>query len=175
MQPAPMHFQWANPAPGLLGPHPTRPPTQAHATSSVSSPADPHLSSVPPPWAWSGTGQQPTALPQLFSTMSLNEPVEWVMDTGATDHVHKNESILHSFVPHTYSRAILVGNGSQMPVTKTGHTHFPIYNPHRPLHLHNVLISPSINLCVNLLVTIKPPLNLTNMVLLSRITGPKDL
>ncbi|KAJ9559993.1 LOW QUALITY PROTEIN: hypothetical protein OSB04_005153 [Centaurea solstitialis] len=73
-----------------------------------------------------------------------NSSTEWYMDTGATDHVHANAGILKSVLDKHDTRSILVGDGSQMPVVTTGHASFPLNNPYRPLHLHNILISPNI-------------------------------
>jgi len=42
------------------------------------------------------------------------------------------------------SCSVLVANGSPIPVSTTGHALFPIKNPYRPLHLHNILITPHI-------------------------------
>ncbi|KAJ9548922.1 hypothetical protein OSB04_021465 [Centaurea solstitialis] len=73
-----------------------------------------------------------------------NSSTEWYMDTGATDHVHENAGILNSVLDKHDTRSILVGDGSQIPVVTTGHASFPLNNPYRPLHLHNILISPTI-------------------------------
>ncbi|KAI3496550.1 hypothetical protein L1887_38915 [Cichorium endivia] len=84
---------WARPQQGLLGRAPyrsTTPAAYATVSPTVAPPfaEQPTHSATPPPWAWFGADQQPTALPQMFNSMSLQEPGEWVMDTGATDHVH---------------------------------------------------------------------------------------
>ena len=63
---------------------------------------------------------------------------------SATDHVHANEGILESLSHNCNSHLVLVGNGFPITVTKTGHCHFPLKNPYRPLHLHNILIIPTI-------------------------------
>ncbi|KAJ9542159.1 hypothetical protein OSB04_028665 [Centaurea solstitialis] len=62
----------------------------------------------------------------------------------ATDHVHANAGILNSVLDKHDTRSILVGDGSQMLVVTTSHASFPLNNPYRPLHLHNILISPNI-------------------------------
>lgn len=96
-----------------------------------------------PPWGWFNA-DQPTSLPQLFNTFSLNDPGNdgWVMDTGATDHVHSDSGILHSILNNHGNRSNLVGDGSAIPVTTTGYTF--LLNPYRPLHLNHVLITPNI-------------------------------
>ena len=90
---------------------------------------------------------QPTALPQMFNVMSLNDPSQdgWVMDTGATSHIHSNACIFCSISNKSYNLpSVLVGNGTKIPVSKTGHTFLSNPNPYCPLVLKNVLITPEI-------------------------------
>ncbi|KAL4555611.1 hypothetical protein LXL04_038235 [Taraxacum kok-saghyz] len=101
----------------------------------------------PNTWPFFPPSDQPTALPQAFSTMSLQDPhnAEWFMDTGATAHLHNDTGILKSF-SNTCSFSdfsVLVGNGSRIPVTKSGHSTLGS-NPFRTLHLKNILITPQI-------------------------------
>ncbi|KAJ9546350.1 hypothetical protein OSB04_018893 [Centaurea solstitialis] len=134
---------WSAQQPGLLGPSP----------AAAYSPNGPH-GQRPPAALFSATSDNPawvtpdqaTSLPELFSSMTLQDPgtTNWYMDTGATDHVHADSGILHSVLGTHDSRSIQVGNGSLMPVMQTGHAPFPLTNPYRPLHLHNILISPNI-------------------------------
>jgi hypothetical protein len=42
------------------------------------------------------------------------------------------------------SRTVIVGNGSSLPITATGHARFPISPSSRPLYLRNVLVAPNI-------------------------------
>ncbi|KAJ9560829.1 hypothetical protein OSB04_005989 [Centaurea solstitialis] len=129
------------------GPH--QPTAGAHNSSSANLLAASHRNPMAvepsPPWTWAPPDQA-TALPELFNTMSLNDPgsTDWYMDTRATDHVHTNAGILNSILDKHDTRSILVGNGSHMPVVTTGHSPFPLQNPYRPLHLRNILISPAI-------------------------------
>ncbi|KAJ9566959.1 hypothetical protein OSB04_002925 [Centaurea solstitialis] len=110
--------QWTASQPGILGPSP-----------AISSP---HGQRQQPYHSWAPSAahcsetldsryapDQATSLPELFS-------------------------ILHSVLDNHDSRSIRVGNGSLMPVLLTGHAPFPMPNPYRPLHLHNILISPNI-------------------------------
>lgn len=78
--------------------------------------------------------------------MSLQEPStnDWIMGTGATNHANANEGILDSISHNKISHSILVGNGSRIPITKTGHSFCPLCTLHRPLHLHNILITPTV-------------------------------
>ncbi|GJT12448.1 ribonuclease H-like domain-containing protein [Tanacetum coccineum] len=84
---------------------------------------------------------QPTTLPSAFSTMSLQDPT-WNMDTGATSYLNSNlRNLSIIFNKHLFS-SIHVGDGNSIPVTNTGHSIIP--SGHRPLHLHNVLVTPNI-------------------------------
>ena len=86
------------------------------------------------------------ALANTFHTMSLTPPptTDWYMDTGADSHMTSTTgNLLSSQTPSQSSpTSIIVGNGSLLPVTSTGHTHF--FAPDRPLHLRHVLVSPDI-------------------------------
>lgn len=64
------------------------------------------------------------------------------MDTGATDHVNSDSSILDTILNNQGNRSVLVGNGYAIPVTTSGHA--SLFNSYRPLHLNHVLITPNI-------------------------------
>lgn len=66
------------------------------------------------------------------------------MDTGATDHVHNNQGILYSCLDNSVPRHVLVEDGSKIVVVATENTSFSLKNPHHPLYLNNVLITPFI-------------------------------
>ncbi|GJX45521.1 hypothetical protein Tco_0262197 [Tanacetum coccineum] len=97
---------------------------------------------------------QPTLLPSAFSTMMLQD-LTWNMDTGATSHLISNARNLST----TFNK----GNGNSILVTNTGHSIVP--SLHRPLHLHNVLVTANIPF-INLLEIIIALLNLTRLVFL---------
>ncbi|GJR64496.1 ribonuclease H-like domain-containing protein [Tanacetum coccineum] len=84
---------------------------------------------------------QSTTLPSASSTMSLQDPT-WNMDTGATSYLNSNARNLSTLFNKRLFSSIHVGDGSSIPVTNTGHSIIPSY--HRPLHLHNVLVTPNI-------------------------------
>ncbi|GJW48477.1 ribonuclease H-like domain-containing protein [Tanacetum coccineum] len=84
---------------------------------------------------------QPTPLPSAFSTMPLQDPT-WHMDTGASSHLNFNASNLSTIFDKRLFPSVHVGDGESMPVTNTGHIIIPSH--HRPLHLHNVLVTPNI-------------------------------
>jgi len=76
--------------------------------------------------------------------MSLQQPptpTEWVMDSGASNHLTPDTGNISLFRPprSTYPSSIIVGNGSILPVTTTSHTVIS-----RPLYLNNVLVAPHI-------------------------------
>ncbi|GJU23555.1 ribonuclease H-like domain-containing protein [Tanacetum coccineum] len=94
------------------------------------------LGSAPAPYA-----SRPTSLPRAFSTMTLQDPT-WNMDTGATSHLNSNARNLSTIFNTRLFPSIHVGDGNSIPVTNTGHS--IISSIHRPLHLHNVLVTPNI-------------------------------
>ncbi|GKB39822.1 ribonuclease H-like domain-containing protein [Tanacetum coccineum] len=67
---------------------------------------------------------------------------QWYMDTGATSHLSSHtDNLQTSSLNHNF-HSVIVGNGSSIPVTHSGHVQ--ISNPYRPLHLRNVLVTPNI-------------------------------
>ncbi|GJY57106.1 ribonuclease H-like domain-containing protein [Tanacetum coccineum] len=84
---------------------------------------------------------QPTTLPSAFSIMSSQDPT-WHMDTGASSHLNFNASNLSTVFYKRLFSSVHVGDGKSIPVTNTGHSIIPSH--HRPLHLHNVLVTPNI-------------------------------
>ena len=66
------------------------------------------------------------------------------MDTGATAHLSSDPGTLSSLSPHPRFSHVVVGDGSTLPVTTSGHVSVPSFFSHRPLHLNNVLVTPRI-------------------------------
>ncbi|GJR31715.1 hypothetical protein Tco_1107947 [Tanacetum coccineum] len=64
------------------------------------------------------------------------------MDTGASSHLNFNASNLSTIFDKRLFPSVHVGDGKSIPVTNTGHSIIPSH--HRPLHLHNVLVTPNI-------------------------------
>ncbi|GKE17312.1 ribonuclease H-like domain-containing protein, partial [Tanacetum coccineum] len=89
----------------------------------------------------STSGFDATMLPHAFQTMTLQQP-NWNMDIGASSHLAENTGILTSFINPSLYKSVFVGNGQPIPVTYTGHS--LLYTPHKPLHLHLVLVTPNI-------------------------------
>jgi hypothetical protein len=96
------------------------------------------------PGSFAGYNGQETLLPQAFNTLTLQDlgDVGWNMDTGASSHLNSNANNLSTIYNKSIYPSVFVGNGNSIPVTNTGHSLLP--NPHRPLHLHNVLITSHI-------------------------------
>jgi hypothetical protein len=99
---------------------------------------------MPPP---SGAVWDQSALVNAFQIMSLTPlPTgEWYMDVGADSHMTSDPGNLSTTQPLSSSTptSIVVGNGSLLAVTSTGHTSLSALD--RPLHIHHVLVSPDIN------------------------------
>ena len=76
--------------------------------------------------------------------MHLNTPAagEWVPDTGATAHITDDPGTLSKLTPYVGSDSVIVGNGSELSITHTGHAH--IFSPGSSLSLNNVLVVPNI-------------------------------
>ena len=81
-----------------------------------------------------------TSLVAALQQMSLQGDT-WVMDTGASTHMHSSEGILHSRLPAADS-SILVGNGARIPVTTRGSSILDTNSA--KFLLNNILIAPSI-------------------------------
>lgn len=64
------------------------------------------------------------------------------MDTGATSHLASDTCSLLSFSNNSTMKSVLVGNVQSIPVTHTGHS--SLHTPYKPLHLHNIFITPNI-------------------------------
>lgn len=90
---------------------------------------------------------QPTALPQEFNTMTLQDlnNADWYMDTRATTHLHADSNILKYFsnTCNNSNLSVVVGDGSHLPVTKIAQSHIHL-NPFRTLVMKNILITPQI-------------------------------
>ncbi|GJT52593.1 ribonuclease H-like domain-containing protein [Tanacetum coccineum] len=67
---------------------------------------------------------------------------QWYMDTGATSHLSSHTGNLQTSFLNRNFYSVIVGNGSSIHVTHSGHVQIP--NPYRPLHLRNVLVTPNI-------------------------------
>ncbi|GJZ21793.1 ribonuclease H-like domain-containing protein [Tanacetum coccineum] len=92
----------------------------------------------PTPFAYAS---QATSLLSAFSTMTVQDPT-WNMDTCSSSHLNSSTSNLSTIFNQRLFPSVFVGDGKTIPVTNTGHIIIP--SAHRPLHLHNVLVTPNI-------------------------------
>nr|GEW50765.1 ribonuclease H-like domain-containing protein [Tanacetum cinerariifolium] len=87
---------------------------------------------------------QKTTLPHAFTTGTLQDPASgnWNIDTGASSHLNNSINNLSDVFNSCIYPFVAVGDGHSIPVTNSGNSILP--TPFRPLHLHNVLITPNI-------------------------------
>lgn len=94
----------------------------------------PTTSPAPSTASWDTSG-----LIQALHAASLHQPADWLMDTGASQHMtgdNGNLSSYHSFsLP--YSHHVVVGNGSLVPVLGSSTATLP--TAHTSFKWHNVL------------------------------------
>jgi hypothetical protein len=142
---------------GLLPGQPDLLPVSAGAPFDFSAPLPSMPASPlwPPPWVAppSGLLHAPpcavwdhTDLAHNFNTVTLTPPLntEWYMDSRASSHMASSSGILSRVFSLNYSTppSIVIGNGSLLPVTSTGHTYFP--STYCPLYINDVLVSHDI-------------------------------
>ncbi|GJV59321.1 zinc finger, CCHC-type containing protein [Tanacetum coccineum] len=84
---------------------------------------------------------QHTTLPSAFSIMPPQDPT-WHTDTSVSSHLNFNASNLSTIFDKRLFSSVHVGDGKSILVTNTGHSIIPSH--HRPLHLHNVLVTSNI-------------------------------
>lgn len=110
---------------GLLGPR----PAQNNRSSQVYA---------------ASTSSVPTDIDSAMHTMSLHPPeANWVMDTGATNHMTSEQGTLKSYFNTSINNnGIIVGNDTKIPIKGVGHTR--LSNPSPPFILKNVLHAPLI-------------------------------
>jgi hypothetical protein len=160
----PMPWRPHMPGAGILGARPGAPAPFAGTASHYGAPppyfypgatpaavvaaADPGAasSSAPPP-TWDQAG-----LIQALNNLSVQQPQPvsapgpWYLDTGASEHMSSSSGNLAALKPCS-SSSIVVGNGSSLAVTHTGHQSLPTSS--HPIHLRDILVSP--NLLKNLI------------------------
>ncbi|WVZ66178.1 hypothetical protein U9M48_015440 [Paspalum notatum var. saurae] len=126
------------PGTGILGPRPSVPQAQAYLGAASGAQANIAPMAASPLW-------DQAALINALNAMTLQSPAagpsNWIMDTGASSHM-SNHGNHHSLTFPPSNSRILVGNGSAIPISSTGFSSIPTIT--RPLHLHNILIAPSL-------------------------------
>lgn len=70
-----------------------------------------------------------------------SHPDAWLMDSGASHHVTADMSNFASHTPYTGQDGVVIGNGSNLPITHTGSLLLP--TPSKDIKLTNVLYAPS--------------------------------
>ncbi|KAK9063757.1 hypothetical protein SSX86_017629 [Deinandra increscens subsp. villosa] len=82
----------------------------------------------------------PSVSPVVNSSTATSP--SWMFDSGASHHVTSDRSALHTLSEYGGPDEILLGNGTSIPITHTGHS--AISTSTRPLHLHDVLYTPNL-------------------------------
>lgn len=103
----------------------------------------PHLNSrkAPP-----SSTEQPTSLLAHQGILSYAHIVQngtskpWIVDSGASDHMTEDISILKNYRPCTSNSVVRIANGSFSPVAGTGSVQLS-----KDLHLYSVLYAPKLN------------------------------
>lgn len=106
---------------GILGLQPTR-PAQAHFADA--------------------TLQPTTDFAHAFNTMTIGDPgaANWYMDSGSTAHLASSSGMLNSVLNDCTGKKVIVGNGSQIPITCSGSS--LISSNSHGLSLKNILVAP---------------------------------
>ncbi|XP_073363037.1 uncharacterized protein [Aegilops tauschii subsp. strangulata] len=134
----------------ILGPRPRpsaplhRPPAHGYMALPTPSPPTPQATysyTGYPAYGSSAQTWDPSALASYFNTMSLEAPTEWLMDTGAAAHMSSDAGNLTSLSSPPPHQHVIVGDGSSIPVTHSGHVRLPTSHH---LTLRDVLITPRI-------------------------------
>ncbi|GJX33909.1 ribonuclease H-like domain-containing protein [Tanacetum coccineum] len=84
---------------------------------------------------------QATSLPSAFSIMAFHDSTR-NMDTRASSYLNSNVSNLSIVFNRRLFPSVHVGDDNSILVTNTDHSIIPCIQ--RPLHLHNVLVTPNI-------------------------------
>jgi hypothetical protein len=149
---------------GILGPRPGAASTRPAAHGFMASPqaaapapygyyntAAPYgyAPATPAPYGYAPAPTTPswdaTVLSNQLNAMSLQPPpTEWVMDTGASAYMSSDAGILKNLNSRAPFSSVVVGDGSSLPVTSSGYASLRSSFFNRPLHLQNVLVTPSI-------------------------------
>ena len=124
------------PGAGVLGPRPLFQPQQAMAATHLPTPS---------PVSPSNVFDNSALYAALQSAGIQHHPPsasDWYFDTSATSHMSSSPGNFPSSTLRHSNSIITVGNGARMPVTHQAQTLIPTATS--PLHLNDVLISPSL-------------------------------
>ncbi|GJZ32947.1 hypothetical protein Tco_0578383 [Tanacetum coccineum] len=78
-----------------------------------------------------------------WASQQVPAPGNWNMDTGASSYLNDSVSNLCDTFNMCIYPYVSVGDGHSIPISNSGHS--ILTTSHRPLHLHNVLITPNID------------------------------
>ena len=113
-------------------------PGVPHTIPYMTPPSVAQLSSASPsPPTW----DQVAFIAAMNNFTLNNQGTDWIFDSGASSHMSSNMNLLSSCSPSQFS-SIIVGNGSSIPITCTGHSYIP--HPTQPFTLPHILVSPSL-------------------------------
>ncbi|KAL4586189.1 hypothetical protein LXL04_010821 [Taraxacum kok-saghyz] len=89
------------------------------------------------------SGPQSTPTVNYSTAAASSSPTPpWMFDSGASHHVASDRSSLHTPSDFGGPDEIMLGNGTNLPISHTGNTSLPTNS--RSLNLHNVLIVPQL-------------------------------
>ncbi|XP_019459912.1 PREDICTED: uncharacterized protein LOC109359670 [Lupinus angustifolius] len=122
--PAPYYPYYQSPMPS---PRPSVPPYTFHG------PQHPHISTYPP-YAMNVSTGDPN-----------NKHSLWFPDSGATNHITSDPTLVHQTTEQFCHEHLYMGNGTKEPISCSGTSTFtsPLH-PHLSLSLHNLLLVPTI-------------------------------
>ncbi|KAL4571517.1 hypothetical protein LXL04_018277 [Taraxacum kok-saghyz] len=76
------------------------------------------------------------------SANSTSATPSWMFDSGASHHVASNPASFHTLSEYGGPNEIVLGNGTGLSISHTGHSSLPTSS--RLLHLHNILFVPQL-------------------------------
>jgi hypothetical protein len=120
-------------------------------------PSPPTASYTPGSQVWD-TSALYTALNSAGVSTPPPSSSDWYLDTGASTHMSSNPGILSPSELVPVSSFVTVGNGAKLPVTHAAHATNPTSST--PLHLNNVLVTPSL---------------VTNLIFVKQLTRDNDV
>lgn len=83
-------------------------------------------------------------IPQALAALTLDNSVvdtEWMADTGASNHMTGERSLLGSLKGYNETDSIMIGDGTALPIIGVGKT---TINQENVLHLDDVLLVPDL-------------------------------
>ncbi|XP_019435399.1 PREDICTED: uncharacterized protein LOC109341880 [Lupinus angustifolius] len=137
-----------NPAYGVP-PHYTRPRTSLYSYNqprpSYNSHSSSHYLTNPKGTVRPDTHQPPYAMNVTNTVQDFNKTSMWYPDSGATNHLTADSSLLADPTEQFASDHIYMGNGHKAPITCSGNAHFKSpFDSNISMSLYNLLLVPTI-------------------------------